>query len=306
MGHAERIVEAEQREAQLAKLADSQREELARLREQVKTMRESNSGETEAQLYAEIEQLSDAYSKLEQQISDTVNQSKQRERVHRATLAEKQKLVQQNHLAKKQQELLRAQAQNYERTAAQAKSRVKAVEQRVDTLEREINSERTEVTKLRNTVSELRALQTNVGDQTAAVNQLRQQLSEAQNEVITLRSAATEQQASQRRLEDENARLQRELDALKTSIRDAGGNASRVQTKRMEKLYKELEKSLRCPVLPNLWKDVILIKCGHMFSSQAMQEALAKRNRKCPVCKTRYDKADIMPITIFQRNEVSS
>jgi len=43
-------------------------------------------------------------------------------------------------------------------------------------------------------------------------------------------------------------------------------------------------------------RDIVLIPCGHTFSSLSIQPLLNSRKRKCPVCKTRFSQSDIQMI----------
>jgi hypothetical protein len=64
-----------------------------------------------------------------------------------------------------------------------------------------------------------------------------------------------------------------------------------------------MENALRCPLRSEYWKDAIITKCSHMFSRKALEDNLAKRNRKCPSCKQLFSKDDIREIYLYQSNE---
>lgn len=45
------------------------------------------------------------------------------------------------------------------------------------------------------------------------------------------------------------------------------------------------EEALHCPIQKDLWKEMIVTRCGHMFSKKALDDTVTGRNRKCPTCK---------------------
>ena len=72
---------------------------------------------------------------------------------------------------------------------------------------------------------------------------------------------------------------------------ESGGGAELIQEQL--RWYKS---QVKCNVVPAQDKEVVLSKCGHMYSRQAVDQLLQGRNRKCPSCGTRFDRADVLPI----------
>lgn len=99
------------------------------------------------------------------------------------------------------------------------------------------------------------------------------------------------------RSEEERKKLQRRLERLKS---ETLFNASQPE---IDLRLREMDNALRCPLRSEYWKDAIIIKCSHMFSRRALEENLAKRNRKCPTCKHLFNKEDIRDIFLYQSND---
>ena len=55
-------------------------------------------------------------------------------------------------------------------------------------------------------------------------------------------------------------------------------------------------KAIRCSVCNDTHKDCLIQKCWHTFCRKCLEANLNKRNRKCPTCKSVYDRSDIRPL----------
>jgi len=69
------------------------------------------------------------------------------------------------------------------------------------------------------------------------------------------------------------------------------------RTKR-EELIAELRRKLHCSVVTTAPKSVVLLRCGHLFSQQCVSELIAGRNRKCPLCKTKFGHDDVRGVSL--------
>lgn len=61
-------------------------------------------------------------------------------------------------------------------------------------------------------------------------------------------------------------------------------------------LLAELRARLHCSVVPSKPKEVVLLRCGHLFSHQAVDELIATRSRRCPTCKTSFTQDDTLNV----------
>ena len=52
---------------------------------------------------------------------------------------------------------------------------------------------------------------------------------------------------------------------------------------------------IRCSVCCSRVKNVILTKCLHSFCRECLEDYLASRKRKCPLCKIRFSSEDMKP-----------
>ena len=94
------------------------------------------------------------------------------------------------------------------------------------------------------------------------------------------------------RLTEENADLKRRLEMAECANRSNGRNSTSSDMIRDE-MIRELRKKLNCSVLTNKQKEVVLLRCGHLFSRQCTDDLVAARNRKCPICGKAFGTDDV-------------
>jgi len=128
-----------------------------------------------------------------------------------------------------------------------------------------------------------------------------QQLNSKKTQEITdLKSKSEDLQHRIKRMEEQNSAVQRDLDRKNRQIQQAQGDLGKMKVIELKELYGVMETCFKCPVDPTRVKDCIISKCGHMFSNASLKEQLEKRNRKCPTCNLKYDKAEIMTIVLYR------
>ena len=103
--------------------------------------------------------------------------------------------------------------------------------------------------------------------------------------------------AAKEAAEADAERLRKRMDKLRRMTESDGNSLLQEQLK----WYKD---QVKCPIIRSENKEVCLIKCGHMYSRKCVDGLIQQRNRKCPACGTRFDKADVLPI-YFGSNEAA-
>jgi hypothetical protein len=66
-----------------------------------------------------------------------------------------------------------------------------------------------------------------------------------------------------------------------------------------DEIILRLYKKINCPVIKSSPKEVILYKCGHLFSSKCVKNLIITRNRKCPLCGQIFSNEDIRQVFLF-------
>lgn len=63
-----------------------------------------------------------------------------------------------------------------------------------------------------------------------------------------------------------------------------------------EELLREYQKIRNCSVKTDKKKEVVLLRCGHLFSQQCVDDLVSARNRKCPICGKNFSHDEVRPI----------
>lgn len=63
-----------------------------------------------------------------------------------------------------------------------------------------------------------------------------------------------------------------------------------------DEIIRDLNKKLNCSVVTNRPKEVVLLRCGHLFSRQCTDNLVSSRNRKCPICGKAFGNDDVRNI----------
>lgn len=106
-----------------------------------------------------------------------------------------------------------------------------------------------------------------------------------------------------RRLGEENVELKRRLveeekrrqDGETAAAASAAAQDSSKESQRDE-IISELLKKLHCSVNTDQAKEVALVRCGHMLSRMCVDQLVAQRSRKCPLCGIPFGASDVLNI----------
>ncbi|KAA8496524.1 E3 ubiquitin-protein ligase BRE1-like 1 [Porphyridium purpureum] len=58
----------------------------------------------------------------------------------------------------------------------------------------------------------------------------------------------------------------------------------------------ELRRKLKCSINADQDKEVVIVRCGHLFSRRCVDDLIASRNRKCPACHEKFGQDDVRSI----------
>lgn len=128
------------------------------------------------------------------------------------------------------------------------------------------------------------------------------------NEMMRERDAYKErsQQAMQQHADDrfQANRLREELEEVNEKVKEAEEALQRhlENGKTMEadpirdEIIRELRKKLSCSIVTNKPKEIVLLRCGHLFSRQCTDDLISTRNRKCPICGKAFGNDDVRPV----------
>ncbi|OSX81058.1 hypothetical protein BU14_0027s0084 [Porphyra umbilicalis] len=133
-----------------------------------------------------------------------------------------------------------------------------------------------------------------------ALRRAEEALSVAQARVAALEAAARQREREREAREREAARAAAERSAA--ASRGGGGGSGSDDDGAAEadgwrnELLAELRARLHCSVVPTKPKEVVLLRCGHLFSHQCVDELIANRARRCPTCKMSFTQDDTLNV----------
>ena len=98
---------------------------------------------------------------------------------------------------------------------------------------------------------------------------------------------ATDESMQVKRLQQERDTLQRRVSRLSASASaGAGGGVASSEVEEQVDYYRRM---VKCTLCQENEKNAIIIKCGHTFCRDCIDDRLSNRNRKCPACSQQFD-----------------
>lgn len=272
-----------------AKLDDSDRD-VMELEEAIKI----KDGEAESYI-SEIETIGQAYEDMQTQNQHLLQQVMERDDYNIKLVSESVKMKQ-THSA------LLSEKQNLEKHLQQVNSAFESLKSRIAHSEEHMN------------VCVTQALKSTEEDRHLAVNleNSKWELSNADKELKCLKSllSSSEKEYDQirRKMEEiqeelDNERMDRkkldeELVELNMKVTELTLGSGEAAIKKLEEEIKECKSILKCGVCFDRPKEVVIVKCYHLFCNPCIQRNLEIRHRKCPGCGMAFGQNDVRFVKI--------
>lgn len=97
----------------------------------------------------------------------------------------------------------------------------------------------------------------------------------------TQASKSSDEAMQVKRLQQEKDVLQRKVTRLTASIAAGGGGGASSGADEQVDYYRRM---VKCTLCQENEKNAVIVKCGHTFCRDCIDDRLANRNRKCPAC----------------------
>ncbi|OIW04133.1 hypothetical protein TanjilG_00693 [Lupinus angustifolius] len=252
--------------------------------------------DTEAETYmSEIETIGQAYEDMQtqnqhllQMVAERddyniklVSESVKTKQAHSTSLSEKQALA-------KQLQQINASLENSKTRIVHSEEQMKALllEAIKSTQEDKHLAVALEFAKweLADAEKELKFLKSNVSSSEKEHNQI-------QKDVEVMEMELESERSSRKKLEDELMEMNRQIAELSS---ETGEEA----VQKLEDELKVCKNMIKCTVCYDRLKEVVIVKCCHMFCSQCIQRNLELRHRKCPACGTAFGQSDVRLVKI--------
>ncbi|KAL6976763.1 E3 ubiquitin-protein ligase BRE1-like 2 [Sarracenia purpurea var. burkii] len=158
------------------------------------------------------------------------------------------------------------------------------------------------------------ALKSTQEDRHLAVNleTTRWELADAEKELKWLKSAVfsseKESEQIQRKMDEVQAKLDSERSERKTldeefmelnrKFVEMSSESGEAAIQKLQDEIKDCKAVLKCGVCFDRPKEVVIVKCYHLFCNPCIQRNLEIRHRKCPGCGTAFGQSDVRFVKI--------
>ncbi|KAG6787598.1 hypothetical protein POTOM_003640 [Populus tomentosa] len=280
-------------EAEIAELRaklDASERDVSELKEAIK------SKDREAEAYiSEIENIGQAYEDMQTQNQHLLQQVGERDDYNIKLVSESVKTKQaQNFLLSEKQALAKhlqqvnVSVESLKLRIAQSEEQMKhclieAVRSTEEDRRLAINLESARW-ELMDAEKELKWLKYAVSSSEKEYEQVQKKINEIQTELDSERS--------------ERRRLEEELMEVNNKVAELTSETGAAAIQRLQDEIKDCKSILKCSVCSDRPKEVVIVKCYHLFCNPCIQRNLEIRHRKCPGCGTAFGQNDVRFVKI--------
>ncbi|XAR62895.1 Ubiquitin--protein ligase [Bertholletia excelsa] len=286
----QRLSAAEAEIADLRAKLDASDRDVLELREAVKI----KDGEAEAYI-SEVETIGQAYEDMQTQNQHLLQQMTERDDYNI-------KLVSESVKTKQAQSFLLSDKQALSKQLQQVNTTIESLKLRIAESEEQMKVCITEAVK---SAQEDRRLAVNL-------EVAKWELADAEKELKWLKSAVSssekEYEQIQRKMDEvqleldnerrERNKLEEELTELNRKVAEMSSESGEAAIQRLQEEITECKSILKCSVCSDRPKEVVIVKCYHLFCNPCIQRNLEIRHRKCPGCGTAFGQNDVRFVKI--------
>lgn len=252
--------------------------------------------DAEAESYiTEIETIGQAYEDMQTQHQHLLQQVTERDDYNI-------KLVSESVKAKQAQSFLLSEKQALAKQLQQVKASLECFRTRITHSEEQMKTYLTQ------------AIKSSEEDRHLAVNleTAKWELTDTEKELKWLKSSVAssekEHEHIQRKVHDveiklesertEKKKLEEELMELNGEIAEMSSQIGEAAIQKLQDDIKDCKAILKCGVCFDRPKEVVIVKCYHLFCNPCIQRNLGIRHRKCPGCGTAFGQSDVRFVNI--------
>ncbi|XP_040993354.1 E3 ubiquitin-protein ligase BRE1-like 2 [Juglans microcarpa x Juglans regia] len=286
----QRLSAAEAEIADLRAKLDASERDVLELTEAIR----SKDGEAEAYI-SEIETIGQAYEDMQTQNQHLLQQLTERDDYNI-------KLVSESVKTKQAQSVLLSEKQALAKQLQQINASVESLKMKISYSEEQMETCLTEAIK---STQEERHFAVNL-------EMAKWELAEAEKELKWLKSAVAssekeyeqiQQDGDDLQFELENERssrkkLEEELRELNIKVADMSSETGEAAIQKLQDEIKSCKSILKCSVCSDRPKEVVIVKCYHLFCNPCIQKNLEIRHRKCPACGNAFGQNDVRFVKI--------
>ncbi|KAL2583065.1 hypothetical protein GLYMA_14G050200v4 [Glycine max] len=286
----QRLSAAEAEIEDLRSKLDASERDILELTEAVKVK------DAEAEAYiSEIETIGQAYEDMQTQNQNLLNQVIERDDYNIKLVSDSVKTKQAHNTLMSQKQALAKQLQQINTSIENSKTRITHSEEQMKAI-----------------LSD--AIKCNQEEKHLAVTLefAKWELADAEKELKLLKSAVSssekeydqiqkDTEAIEMELESERSlrkKLEEELRELNCKIDELTSETGETTIQKLEKEIRICKNMIKCTVCTDRPKEVVIVKCYHLFCNPCIQRNLELRHRKCPACGTAFGQSDVRFVKI--------
>ncbi|KAK7276495.1 hypothetical protein RIF29_17635 [Crotalaria pallida] len=252
--------------------------------------------DTEAETYmSEIETIGQAYEDMQTQNQHLLQMVAERDDYNIKLVSESVKTKQSHSTLLSEKQALAKQLQQINASMENSKTRIAHSEEQMKALISEAIKSTQEEKHLALTLEfakweladaekELKCLKSNVSSSEKEYDQIQKDVQVMEVELESER--------------DSRKKLEEELREVNSQIAELSSETGEEAVRKLEDELKVCKNMIKCTVCYDRLKEVVIVKCCHMFCSQCIQRNLELRHRKCPACGTAFGQSDVRFVKI--------
>ncbi|XP_073272668.1 E3 ubiquitin-protein ligase BRE1-like 2 isoform X2 [Primulina huaijiensis] len=286
----QRLSAAEAEIAELRAELDASDRDVLELKEAIKI----KEGEAESYI-TEIETIGQAYEDMQTQNQRLLQQVTERDEYNIKLVSESVKAKQSQSLLHSAKQVLAKQLQQLNGSLEPLKSRIAHSEEKVKFLHVEALSS---IQEDRHMTINLESAKWELADAEKELKMLKFALASSEKDHEQLRHKVDEIQVELNNERSERKKIDEELMELNRTVDELTSETGEAAIQKLQDEIKDCKAILKCGVCLDRPKEVVILKCFHLFCNQCIQRNLEIRHRKCPGCGTGFGQNDVRFVKI--------
>lgn len=279
-----------------AEIADLRAELDATERDVIELTEAIRVKDIEAEAYiSEIETIGQAYEDMQTQNRHLLQQMTERDDYNIKLVSESVKLQQAQSALLLEKDALTKQLQQLDTSLDYLRTRISQSEAQMKAMLSEAMSSAQEDRKL---AVDVEATKWQLADAEKELKWLKSTMSSSEKEYEQVQQEVDETQKELDRERSEKQKLEEELKEWNEKVEQLSAQSGEAAIQKLQDDIKECKSILKCGVCFDRPKEVVIVKCYHLFCNQCIQRNLEIRHRKCPACGTAFGQNDVRMVKI--------
>ncbi|GMI89160.1 histone mono-ubiquitination 2 [Hibiscus trionum] len=286
----ERLSVAESEIADLRAKLDASERDVLEHTEAIK----SKDGESETYI-SEIETIGQAYEDMQAQNQHLLQQMTERDDYNI-------KLVSESVKTKQAHSSLLSEKQTLARQLKQVNSSIESVKMRIVQSEEQMKVCLTDADKFtqedRHFMISLETAKWELADADKEFKWLKSAAASSEKDYEQLQRKVDECQSKLDKEQSQRKKLEEELNELNSKVAELSSETGETAIQKLQDEIKNCKNILKCGVCFDRPKEIVIVKCYHLFCNPCIQRNLEIRHRKCPGCGTAFGQNDVRFVKI--------